>query len=68
MDGWNTIVAFSDSLFSGAMLVLGSVREYQYALDSHPTQGAIVTTKILYFSIGNPDLNCSFDTASGLGG
>ena len=25
MDGWNTIVSFWDGLFSGAMLVLGSV-------------------------------------------
>ena len=26
MDGWNTSLSFSDGLFSGAMLVLGSVR------------------------------------------
>ena len=28
MDGWNTIVSFSDGLLSGAMLVLGRVPIY----------------------------------------
>ena len=30
MDGWNTIVSFCDGLFSGAMLVSGSVSNSEH--------------------------------------
>ena len=32
MDGWNTIVSFWDGLFSGAMLVSGSVYSWLFCI------------------------------------
>ena len=43
MDGWNTTVSFWDGLFSGAILVLGSVSK---DLAQHPIETTILGRKM----------------------